>query len=300
MEEKPDELSLEKLIEREDNRFYDSFDPFYFWTLAQSFNPVLDGHIRVKYLDEETASQSHPLALQLKKSQESLKNYNALVARAFRYFSAETLLLFLVSGDKFGPFARAASLPSRRVAELVREIADGKVPQKYRLFQDGRALSFKEWVAYQCFASLTALDGEADENIVKLVLEEMQLLTERGAFNAFKHGKPKSFGEGFSLKLRGLEGSGDSMNEVLSGLNWTNWEEKKAGLSIAFHTEELDLGEDMKRLFSTGLLLNAIVQARRMKAGIIPVGEVHLPSNLQIGNGVRRQKLEIKISKEAT
>ena len=290
------------LIENEERRFYENFDPFYFYTLSQAIGQSSNGEIRVIDKETEEKIDNHEILEKLTKSQNKISEYQAFMTRALRYFCAETLLLLLVSGPQTSPFIRSASLiKPREFGTIVRAIADKKIPEGSTIPKNTRDLSFLEWLSEQCFGQATWDDEISWDSLVTLISEEMKLLQNRGALNAFKHGKPKSFGDGLGLQVKNDSGDYVPLNKIIDGFNWIEWNETKGKeFSLSFNTEELNPEQDGKKVFAVGLLMNAICQVRLMQIDKTSNSQIHLPNDFETGLEVKRQKFSFnfEVSKE--
>ena len=291
---------LQRFLTDVDRKFYAEFDPFYFWTLAECLNKATPSSLRIQDIDSGEVLGEHSVLDGLKKSRERYEEYAIHTIRALRYFSSETLVLFVLCGSDFGPFARIAStMRERALAQVYRALKDEKVPEGFEVAIGGQPLAFNEWLSYQLFADPRQLEAVTQGEIKQLVVEEADLLSERGAINAFKHGKPTYFGPGVALKVKDETGEFSPLNEVVSGLNWVDWyESKERDFSVAFGTEELNSEQDMKRLMAVSLLLHSISLVR----GAVSRGEtqvdVHLPNNFETGLSVKRQKFKFSFKQK--
>ncbi|UWQ57142.1 hypothetical protein K3722_11420 [Leisingera caerulea] len=286
------------MIDRMDHRFYREFDPFYFWTVAECVHSAK--HASINMVDKGTSElvNDHSLMQRIERSRESYSNYSSYLVRALRYFCSETLMLLLFSEVGNNPFARVASvMRGDKLLSPVRAISKGEVPSGYAVRIGGRPLTFEEWVTFRAFGSPDYLANDHDASLFELVKDEAALVSERGAINAFKHGKAVSFGDGLAMSVADDEGEYQALNEVVEGLNWVDWfeDQKKNLFSISFGTEALGAEQDKKRIFATGLLMDAIVQARRAEIDGEKSVTIQLPAEVPQGSTVKRQKFKISL-----
>ncbi|MBR9651256.1 hypothetical protein [Thalassovita aquimarina] len=286
-----------EMIEKIERNFYADFDPFYFWIMADRVHTASPAKLQVHDENREVISD-HPLNDRLERAIANYDKYASYTVRALRYFSSETLMLLLLSAPKSNPFPRTASvLRGDRLLEPIRSIASGNVPDSFSLSRKGVPIGFNEWVSFKLFSNVDLLSTEQGSGeIIDLVREEAELLSERGAINAYKHGKPVSYGEGIRLQMKGEDGEYVPVSLPLLGLNWIDWYEKPAEhLSIAFGTEELDPESDKKRIFATSLLMDSICQVRLAYLDGKQLDDIQVPINIEIGNKVKRQKFKFNL-----
>lgn len=293
----PDFPILE-MIDQMDIRFYREFDPFYFWTVAECVHSAKQTSIQM--VDKSTSEKivDHVLMQRLERSRENYANYSSYLVRALRYFCSETLMLLLFSEVGKNPFARVASvMRGDRLLNPVRTISLGEVPEGYSVRFEGKLLSFEEWISFRAFGSPNHLESYTDTSLIELIKEEAALVSERGAINAFKHGKAVSFGSGLALSIANDQGEYQALNRVVDGLNWIDWfeDQKKGLLSVSFGTEALEPDHDKKRIFATGLLMDAIVEVRKAKINGEDNVEVQLPCDFPQGSAVKRQKFKFTL-----
>ncbi len=290
-----------ELIERMDVRFYREFDPFYFWTVAECVHSAK--HAPIQLVEKKTLQSldDHELMQRIERSRGNYSLYSSYLVRALRYFCSETLMLLLFSQVGKNPFARVASVKrGERLFGAIREVSLGNVPDEHAASSSGIPLAFEEWLSFRAFGSPTTLTDYNDETLFQLVREEASLVCERGAINAFKHGKAVSFGKGLSLAIAGNDGQFSAINEVVEGLNWVDWfeDQKNNRLSISFGTEELAPEKDKKRIFATCLLMDAIVEARKAEIDGRNELTLQLPSDFPKGSAVKRQKFKFDLGSE--
>lgn len=285
---------MQRFLTDLDRRFYSNFDPFYFWTVAECVNKVTPSNMQIQDVKSCGVLAEHSVLEQLKKSRDRYEEYSTQTIRALRYFSSETLVLFVLCGSDFGPFARIAStMRSDKLADVYRALKDEKVPNEFEVNLNGKQLLFKEWLSYQLFGDPGQLDVVTHGGIQKLIVEEAELLSERGAINAFKHGKPTSFGPGLSLEVEDETGNFSPINDVVTGLNWVDWYELKSGdFSVTFGTEEMNSEQDMKRLMAVSLVLHSICLVREAVLNGDAQVDLHLPNDFETGLTVKRQKFK--------
>lgn len=299
MTETQDNMHPSEFVKSIDRAFYSDFDPFYFWTLSECVHHAEPKKLLVEDIEAGTTLYSHELLSQLKKSRERYQDYSNYLVRALRYFSSETLVLLVLCGTDFGPLARVASIMrDTKLVNAHKSLVKREIPSGFDVKLDGKNLTFDEWLSYQIFDDTDQLAQISDGEIIDLITEEAHLLAERGAINAFKHGKPTSFGEGVKLAMRDKKGQYTPVNQAVFGINWIEWYEAKNGdFSTSFGTEELNPNQDLKRIMSTSLLMNTICQIRRAKIeGRIDV-KIYLPNGFDVGLGVKRQKLKLKFKR---
>lgn len=285
------------LSETTDRDYYENLDPFFHYMTLDALKNAQISEFRLREKGSDRVND-HRLLEILKRSDSLRSEHLKSLGRVFRYFSAETLLLIILSGGPFGPFARLSSnLKFNELNQVFSKISDRVVPDAFSLNMDGRALTFDEWVSYQSFGVVNAFKNREHKEVVGLIVEEANLAKERGAINAFKHAKPFSFGDGIEMTLTNNETQEQASNIKLRGINWVEWKEgKEAGsTSVSFYTEEVKPDEDMQRLFAVGLLIDAIRTARLAKLDRAEKVNVALPADLKNGLEVRRQHLTINL-----
>ncbi|WP_170331468.1 hypothetical protein [Ruegeria arenilitoris] len=287
-----------QMIDQMDVQFYREFDPFYFWTVAECVHSAKHASIRVVDTGTSEILSDHALMKRLERSRENYVNYSSYLVRALRYFCSETLMLLLFSEVGKNPFARVASvMRGDRLIDPIRSIAQGEIPKEHTVHFGGEILSFEEWISFRAFGSPDYLKNYSDTSLFELVKEEAVLVSERGAINAFKHGKAVSFGSGLSLSIADHEGDYQALNDNIDGLNWVDWFEdrKKKLFSISFNTEALVPEMDKKRIFATGLLMDAIVEVCKAKISGEDNVTVQLPCEFPQDSAVKRQKFKFSL-----
>ncbi|MCE8526108.1 hypothetical protein KBY23_12600 [Ruegeria pomeroyi] len=287
-----------EMIDQMDMGFYREFDPFYFWTVAECVHSARQTSIQM--IDKSTSEiiSDHALMQRLERSRENYANYSSYLVRALRYFCSETLMLLLFSEIRKNPFARVASvMRGGKLLDPVRAISQGKMPKGYSVHIEGKPLSFEEWISFRAFGSPNHLESYPDTSLIELIKEEAVLVSERGAINAFKHGKAVSFGRGLAMSIANDRGEHRAFNKVVDGLNWVDWfeDQNKGQLSISLGTEALEPDQDKKRIFATGLLMDAIVEVRKAKINGEDNAEVQLPCDFPLGSAVKRQKFKFTL-----
>jgi hypothetical protein len=153
-----------------DQGFYRQFDPFYFFTLARAVSIAKSRDLRWSASSEGDVSDGDGENIQTKllASQCNFDDYSSMTVRALRYFSAETLVLFLVAQPKIMPFARAVSKFQPRIfTEVFKSLAKREIPKALepRLPHD---LSFGQWVQSRKFQVALILSSVQDVRIARL------------------------------------------------------------------------------------------------------------------------------------
>ncbi|MDP2062725.1 MAG: hypothetical protein Q8J98_06400 [Phaeovulum sp.] len=291
---KPDRVK--SMVDGLERQFLEGFDPFFHYvTLEAMSNGVLDT-FQIQN-DEGDELLDHEIIRQLQASEKKRSDHISSLARVFRYFAAETLVLLIVSGPPFGPFARAAStLRYDEMNKVFDDLANRKVPRKFHLSRKNRAFDFTSWLSYRISGDPDWMTRLGRHEIANLVVEEAEMLRSRGAINAFKHGKPFSFGTGFKMTLTHPETGKTVSNVPLDGINWIEWSEKKPSLEISYHTEEIIPEEDKARIFLIALLSNAIRNYRLARMNGEQNVELTFPHGFTSGKMVRRQSMKIRLS----
>lgn len=290
-----------KLPDVLDNQYYEELDPFFYFstieTLAQGSLPDM----KMEFPDG-TTTESHVVFEKLKKSGERQLNYIKSLRRVFRYFSSETLILLILSGGPFGPFIRISSVVKfAKLNAVFASVARREVPSDYELKIDGEPLDFVSWVSFLIFGQRDWIVSQGQGVLVELIVEEASMLISRGAVNAFKHGKPFSYGKGAVMKFSDPNGGAVAVNKQLEGINWVDWREQRDGsIEFSHNTEEIIPDEDRKRLFSVALLIDAIRDIRLAKYDGNEKLEVTLPCNIETGLNVKRQNITIKLTPQNT
>jgi len=284
------------MVDGLERQFLEGFDPFFHYvTLEAMSNGVLD-NFQIES-DEGDALLDHEIIAQIQTSDKKRNDHILSLARVFRYFAAETLVLLLVSAPPFGPFARAASiLRFDRINRVFGDLATRAVPRGFHLGRKNQPFDFTSWMSYRISGDPDWVTRLGRHEIVDLVVEEAEMLRSRGAINAFKHGKPFSFGTGFKMTLTHPETGKTVSNVPLDGINWIEWSEKKPSLEISYHTEEINLEEDKARIFLIALLSNAIRNYRLARMNGEQNVELTFPHGFTSGKMVRRQSMKIRLS----
>lgn len=273
------------------------FDPYYFVTSARALIDASPAKIGVT---DETGNMTvnHPLHKKLEASASKFESNRSLQVRAVRYFSAETMVLLFLSGHPSWPYIRVASeLRERQLARTIRSIANSVIPEGFGFLANGRSVEFDEWVNIMMFCGYLLRDDEGVERFESVFFDEVNLLLEKGALNAYKHGKPKSFGIGASLRFQNPEGEWVAVNQPVDGVNWIDWRSEKSGLTIGFGTEELSEENDLYSILMASLVMDAMVNSRRRKLGLDFDSEIQVPAMAKARSAVKRQNFSFRVDK---
>jgi hypothetical protein len=190
----------------------------------------------------------------------------------------------------------ASVIRNDKLNKVFEDISARKVPSDFSLNSQGSSLGFADWLSHRISGDPRWIENADQAHLIELVVEEAHMLRERGAINAFKHGKPFSFGKGFKATLTSPETRESVSNIQLDGINWVEWTEKRETLSIGFFAEEIIPEDDKKRIFIVSMLNSAVRDVRLAQINGDPITNVNFPSDFKTGLQVRRQNLRLKVS----
>ncbi|MEZ5752095.1 MAG: hypothetical protein R3D60_09040 [Paracoccaceae bacterium] len=296
MTDDTEKFDIMKLIGDVEKSTIDDFDPFFFVTSARALVETSPVPIRMSLEDQEIGD--HPIIIKLEDSARKFENYKAIQIRVLRYFSAETMLLLCLSGHPAWPYIRVASmLRERELSEAVRNILNDEVPSAFELKNSAGSLNFSEWLCKIMFLGYFRPDDATYLGYETFFLDEVALLREKGALNAIKHGKPKNFRAGASLRVQKSGGDWQEINEPISGLSWVDWKDSVERVSIGFGTEELSQEDDMRALLQMAILMDAILNSRRRIYGLRFDEQIHTLDLSQGYSAVKRQYFKFDVSK---
>lgn len=186
--------------------------------------------------------------------------------RLFRYLSSETMMLFLLGGQKNFPMVRVSSeLKANELNDMFSEIAQKKVPHKVRWWDQNGDFSFERWLALKITGRF---DQQVDDTLIDFVADEAALLKDRDMINALKHGRAFSCGGSPSVSMD-LENSGEflevfpSTPGIGAHLLKKREEDGVKYISPCIGYESVDASEDAQRIFVTSRVLKCIADVRR-------------------------------------
>ncbi|SDW23077.1 hypothetical protein [Litoreibacter albidus] len=238
--------------------FYKAFDPKYYLRLAAQFE--------LPAFVSDTIGNERDLIPD--NAERHIKTKTSFF-RFIRYLSSETLILHLLSAYPFGPLPKTLSaLRNDELNKALESISLGKVPQKFAILQDGRALRFSEWLEFIFLSGEKMEDFDRDE-FSRFISGEARLIKNRDAVNAFKHGRIQEGidGQPFQVSILSDEGERQPIfGEMRGGVQWVGWEEKcslsSLTQSIKLGFEEVDHGLDYE-VIKKSSALNQIVRDLR-------------------------------------
>jgi len=278
----------ETLLESEKN-FYRRFEPRLWMRAAFQFREAAKTpKVRLTDLKENHAFLSEDEVQDL---QSNFEGTRKLILRQFRYQSAETLLLLIISGQKSFPYMRAAS--KIRFGELTdhfKSIAGGAIPSGFEVSINGKPLAFSDWI----FAKITGQIGEPlDETIPRFISQEARLAAGRGAINAIKHARASvDIGEN---ELRMIADTENEEQTIFEGptISYDHWEEKKVGGKIErshlTSFESCDPVQDERAIFVGSIIMTAIQKIRlSLLAGEKSTTNIKLPLDINLDSSFFR------------
>jgi len=118
--------NLSELPKVLDHTFYADLDPFFHFVTLETLGNGALPDVAFETLSGGK-SEEHDIVKKLRKSDKKRLDHIQSLGRIFRYFSSETLILMLISGEPFGPFAKVSSLVRNdKLNEVFSSLADGK------------------------------------------------------------------------------------------------------------------------------------------------------------------------------
>jgi hypothetical protein len=243
-----------------DLEFFRRFDPFSHFVASEL---VHTGNFD-NYSAEFENGEPHPINEALKCSFQRVESQKKVFTRVFRYFASETLMLLILSSPPHAPFYRVAStLRGLKLNKAFDLISRRKIPSGFEREVKGEDVDdFGNWLGFKMFGKRDFFTEHSTENVLELIIEEAYLLCERGAINAFKHGRPISAGQSLSGQIS-KDGKHIAKITPVVGIQWVEWVTgPDNNFSIRTETEEVDLEYDKKRLFDVCLIMNSIKDFR--------------------------------------
>lgn len=273
------------------------FDPFLHYVMLESMVNGSLPTVTAEGSDGEPVLD-HGVVLALARSKERRSTHLRSLARVLRYFASETMIVLLLSGRIFGPFSRLASMLRHDVLNGVFEdISSRRVPRDFAISLEGKSLGFAEWLSFCLCRETEWIELTGNSDLIELIAEEAEMLSARGAINAFKHGKPFSTQLGSRISVQNHEtNEWAQINELLQGISWIEWREKGRMFSIGVHTEEISPEQDKARIFVVSMLCNAMRDVRLAELQGEKVVTACFPCDFATGLNVRRQNVTVRFS----
>ncbi len=290
-------FDLTSVLESTEREVLNNIDPFFHYVLLEAVSKGNLPNYKLHGSDGNEISD-HEVVDLLRASEEKLGDHVRSLGRVFRYFASETMFLLLLSGRPFGPFVRTVSmLRYGKLNSAFEAISERRIPRGFEINSNKESLSFEPWLSQRISGDASWLQGQSErDDLIGLVVEEANMLKERGAVNAFKHGKPFAVGKSPKLKISDPEAGQEARNVQLDGINWIEWSERAADISIAYCSEEIIPEQDKMRIFALGLLTNALRKVRLAWLDNTSSFETTYPVDFKLGLDVRRQLVALNFS----
>lgn len=247
-----------RLIDIVEERFYGALDPFFFFRAAIQFQNRVS--CEVGFVSSDGGEQTDFAAI-LSDETDNLPETRVAFTHYLRFLAAETLVLMLLTGGPFRPYVRIASgLKSDALNKAIEAIAARRIPAGFAFKISGREMSFSEWVRFM-LAEGHEEDG-IDDSIIEFVAQEAKLITDRGAINAFKHGRVSKAELSGRSTIRVAGGNdAESLPLSLKGstIGWLEWSDLKPRNrgegELRICEAEADPDWDMGRIFVSALIV---------------------------------------------
>ncbi len=287
-------VSTKDILDRANREMLETLDPFCLPMILATLQANRPADFRfADYSGNEVLDGG--IAASLKKSRENFDKHKAALARVFRFFSSETMLLLLLANSRFGTFLwLSTKLRYDDLHDVFVSISKRTIPKRFFVEFDGEVPDFNQWLSWCISGDRTWLAEAGHEQLVTLLVEEAELLTERGLLNSFKHCRPFSFGKGMELQIANEEGAFTPVNAPLEGLNWVRMKTAADSLTMCYGTEQLNFEADFKRLGAISILNDTLRSIRLAEAKNEHVVQFQLPDGFELNAVPKRQKFEYR------
>lgn len=287
-------MSGVEIIEAAERQFLDGFDPFFHYVLLEHMSSGSIKKIEVDCTEEEFLKED--FRDEIAASSSRISDSASALARVFRFFVSETMILFLLSGRPFSPFVRVAStLRYEELNSVFEDLSSRRVPKGFELTSAGAELDFVAWVSHRITLDPSWIVENGYDDLAELIAEEASLLSRRGVINAFKHGKPFSQGQAAEIVLLRESGERVALSDSFRGINWIDWKETTELVSLHFHTEETDFNSDLARIFVVSLVNRAIKNVRMAQIKSLPIAAQLFPNDFPMKLFPKRQSHKVEI-----